>query len=509
MAPDTDIARCLQDMRAEPANANHRRRFIALTGEVAVTKYDPVLAAALADCLATPGVDCAWADVTWCATLFHDPGFAPLLALVVTKRPWWLPGNPFNAVTDFSPLLTPYFLLGLQKIVPPSLEFETFVTRLRAFLLFNAQDLEEGPFLALSTAVAMYAFNTGYILECTKKESKKIESLKGRTDEKSVALLACYLPLHRLGGAEAIPGLFAQQVAGPRALAEKAAAVGALTSVDDGVSLKVKEMYEESPYPLWRELHEAEFRHWPPDAAVLEKPGAKALVAGCGTGRESAQLAALYPQAEILAVDITRASLAYAMSKAEEYGLKNVSYRQADILKLSTVLKPESDYIHCVGVLHHMLDPVAGWRSLVNLLKPGGTMHIGLYGEVPRRAVVAARAAIAKGGYAATEEGMRAFRRDSGKLLAPEHLATLKKALDYYYLPMYRDLLFHVHENRFTIPQIRAALDELGLSFKGFKLPPEVFAAFKGDPLDLGAWETFERAHPDTFIHSYKFWCTK
>ena len=32
----------------------------------------------------------------------------------------------------------------------------------------------------------------------------------------------------------------------------------------------------------------------------------------------------------------------------------------------------EFDIIESTGVLHHMHDPMAGWRVLVDLLKPGG-----------------------------------------------------------------------------------------------------------------------------------------
>lgn len=513
---------CIADMKADPAAAGPKQRFIAAAARLPVTAFDPEIANALEACLAADGVDCAAAGVLWGNTLFRHPVFRVLLAHVIRRRPFWQRGNPFNAVRDFSVMLTPYVLLGLKKVVVPSLPFELFLTRLRAFLLLNARALDEAPCTALAAALAVYCFNTGYIMDCTAREKKAADALKGRDDAQSVALLACYVPLHRLENAEELEKRYAahpdlkdavrQQVAEPRALARQAAAVGTLTPVDDAVSLKVKGMYEESPYPRWRELHEAEFSRWPGDAAVLGKQGAQALVAGCGTGRESAQLAALYPQARILAIDITRASLAYAAAKAAEYGLDNLTYRQADIQKLPAVLKPDFDYVHCVGVLHHMEKPVEGWRTLAALVRPGGLMYIGLYGEIPRRAIVAARAAIARGRYPATDEGMRAFRRDSEKLLSAGHRATLYKANDYYYLPMYRDLLFHVQEYRFTLPEIRAALESLGLAFQGFKLPPEVFAEFHkthADPLDLAAWEEFERRHPDTFIHSYKFWCGK
>ena len=60
------------------------------------------------------------------------------------------------------------------------------------------------------------------------------------------------------------------------------------------------------------------------------------------------------------------------------------------------------DLIESNGVLHHMADPWAGWRVLLSLLRPGGFMRIGLYSEIARWGVVAARALIAQQGYGAT-----------------------------------------------------------------------------------------------------------
>ena len=65
-------------------------------------------------------------------------------------------------------------------------------------------------------------------------------------------------------------------------------------------------------------------------------------------------------------------------------GLTNLEYLQADILKLDH-LEQEFDIIESVGVLHHMDEPMAGWRVLVDLLKPGGLMKIGLYSELARQ----------------------------------------------------------------------------------------------------------------------------
>ena len=69
-------------------------------------------------------------------------------------------------------------------------------------------------------------------------------------------------------------------------------------------------------------------------------------------------------------------------------------------------LERRFDVIECVGVLHHMEDPVAGWRVLRRLLEPGGYMKIGLYSERARRHIVAARAFLAARGDPPTPAGI-------------------------------------------------------------------------------------------------------
>ncbi len=509
-----------------------RKKFLRLARDMSFTHRNEKVESAILNCLETPGLEFGGANVLWGNAQLINPEFGDLFARVVRKR--LLPlGNPFDEVTDFSPLLRPFFLLGIAEIVVCFMPFEIFMTHLRRFLLEQQgaakQKLAEKDYFSLVTAVARYAFHSDYIMDVTAKEQKAADALRARVeageqDAGAVALLGCYVPLYCLknadaiekhfSGADAMGALMKLQIAEYRLLQEKARAVTAATPIADEISAKVKDMYEQFPYPRWRELEETEITWRDRDTAVLSRPGATALVAGCGTGRESSQLAAAYPQAGVLAIDITTASLAYAMQKAEQYKLANLSYRQADIFKLDALGKT-FDYIHCVGVLHHLGDPEKGWEMLARQLNPGGVMHIGLYGETPRRAIVEARAAIARGKFPPTHEGMRRFRKESASLLKPESLATLLKARDYYFLTMYSDLLFHVHEDRFTIPRIQAALEKLGLVFGGFKLPETVLDEFRkmfpDDPkgLELGHWAAFEKMYPDTFIHSYKFWCRK
>ena len=78
---------------------------------------------------------------------------------------------------------------------------------------------------------------------------------------------------------------------------------------------------------------------------------------------------------------------------------------QADILDLNKLNK-QFDIIESAGVLHHMDNPMAGWKVLADCLKPGGVMCIGLYG-MARQHIVEARKEISKLGIGASASEMR------------------------------------------------------------------------------------------------------
>ncbi|MDB2425776.1 hypothetical protein N9W43_08250 [Litoricolaceae bacterium] len=165
------------------------------------------------------------------------------------------------------------------------------------------------------------------------------------------------------------------------------------------------------------------------------------------------------------------------------------------------------------GVLHHMDEPMAGWRVLVGLLKPGGLMSIGLYSESARQHIVEARKTIASLGIGASATEIRNFRELStdSELFDVKQLSTFS---DFFSLSEFRDLIFHVPEHRFTLPQIKICLDGLGLKFCGFENKDIVsnFRELHGkevDIYDLELWHQFEERNPTAFAGMYQFWCQK
>ena len=183
------------------------------------------------------------------------------------------------------------------------------------------------------------------------------------------------------------------------------------------------------------------------------------LVAGCGTGQHSIGTASTYSDCQVTAVDLSLASLAYAKRKSTELGITNLEYLQADILKLNQ-LKQKFDIIESVGVLHHMDEPMAGWRVLTDLLKPSGLMKIGLYSELARLHIAEVRKEITLLKVGTSEAEIKKFRQSLIESHDENH-QLLTKSSDFFSLSTLRDLIFHVQEHRFTLPQIKNCLDEV------------------------------------------------
>jgi hypothetical protein len=78
-----------------------------------------------------------------------------------------------------------------------------------------------------------------------------------------------------------------------------------------------------------------------------------------------------------------------------------------------------------------------------------------------------------------------------------------------------RDLLFHVQEHRFTLPDISAFLARNDLTFLGFDLNDRTRLQYRTrfpsdrSMTDLGLWHVFENENPATFLGMYQFWIQK
>lgn len=111
--------------------------------------------------------------------------------------------------------------------------------------------------------------------------------------------------------------------------------------------------------------------------------GRLVLDVGCGMGR-FAEVASRWG-ASVVAADL---SLAVESARANLADRANAAVVQADCFALPFPAAT-FDVIYSVGVLHHTPDCAAAFRSLVPLLKPGGTIAIWVYAHMGRWAAVA------------------------------------------------------------------------------------------------------------------------
>ncbi len=426
----------------------------------------------------------------------------------------------------------------------------------------------EGEALAFYCALARQCFINEYIFACSAEELELAQRLKDRlaaalTDSLPVsplllAAVAAYFPLSSVITPEAlvqltlkqpalvqplldhslpdaVAALLVQQVREPLEEQRLRSLIPQLTPIVGDTSRLVQKQYEENPYPRWvklplrrenisinRYLHNRfPFSQFTPISRFDEaNAGIDILIAGCGTGQHSIATAQRHGNAKAFAVDLSLTSLCYARRKTEELGLRNIEYAQADITRLSTLGSPEIgsrmfDVVESVGVLHHLANPLAGWRELLALLRPGGFMRLGFYSELARQNEMDARLYIAEKGYAPNAEDIRRCRQD---MMSPENAARFQKvfsARDFYTMSECRDLLLHVQEHHYTLPRLKENLRELNLVFLGFSLDSNISKRYGErfpediSQTDLDKWHAFEIEHPDTFKGMYQFWLQK
>ena len=113
--------------------------------------------------------------------------------------------------------------------------------------------------------------------------------------------------------------------------------------------------------------------------------GLRILEAGCGTGEFSAGFA--LGKAQVLGIDLSETSIERAKALAKKFKLKNVEFKQMDLLK-NNLPKKHFDFIFSMGVLHHTEKPKEAFGKLAELLKPGGCIVIGLYNKYARLPVL-------------------------------------------------------------------------------------------------------------------------
>ena len=161
------------------------------------------------------------------------------------------------------------------------------------------------------------------------------------------------------------------------------------TMSDHDVTEMVKAFYEETPFPNYddldsRESLAAKARRSLFAAALDEQlpDGAIVLEAGCGTGQLTNFLGLSWRR-RIFGGDICRNSLRLANDFRRRFRIVNAAFLQMNLFR-PPFCDESLDVVISNGVLHHTGDPRAGYNALLEKLKPGGLILIGLYNRYAR-----------------------------------------------------------------------------------------------------------------------------
>lgn len=221
------------------------------------------------------------------------------------------------------------------------------------------------------------------------------------------------------------------------------------------------------------------------------------LDAGCGTGCGTEYLVHLNPEADVTAIDISEGALEVARERCQRSGCSDRVRFQQMPLETAAQLPGQFDLINCVGVLHHLPDPVAGIQALAEKLAPGGIFHIFVYGELGRWEIALMQKAISllqggdRGDY---QQGVAIGRQLFATL--PETNRLVKRETERWAADNQRDATFadmyvHPQEFDYNIESLFEFIDASGLDFVGFSNPK----LWQPERLLAAAPELLERAH--------------
>lgn len=207
-----------------------------------------------------------------------------------------------------------------------------------------------------------------------------------------------------------------------------------------------------------------------------QKQDIRILDAGCGTGVGTEYLVHLNPNAEVFGIDLSEGALSVAKERCHRSGANRVEFHHLSLYDVEQV-PGEFDLINCVGVLHHLPDPIRGIQALAKKLAPGGLMHIFVYAELGRWEIQLMQKAIAllqgdkRGDYT---DGVQLGRKIFASL--PENNKLVKREKDRWALENHRDECFadmyvHPQEIDYNIETLFELIDASGLEFVGFSNP--------------------------------------
>ena len=457
------------------------------------------------------------------------------------------------------------FLAYISRGTVADIATEELIRRLRSLCLELEISKRSDPrFIEITCAIAHTCRSNEFVIPQTIHEKQLVEQLEQKLgslsaqalvkSSGSISLLACYKPLANF---DWISSINRTEIGGDldRLLLEtvdKAAeesrilgTIDTLTPITNSTSLNVQSQYEANPYPVWNALREQTHQGLPiknyleslsnkkvaDTGGILDNPNI--LIAGCGTGKHSIEVARGFANQRVTAIDLCRSSLAFASRMRGELNVANVDFFQADITELHC-LREKFAWIESVGTLHHCGDAEEAWSTLRDLLLPNGIMRIGLYSARARSGLKPFQRKISDESDETVVEEILRLRREvitqtfGEGPYSYDELVEITTLLgkprsespapyppilfsDFFSTSGFRDLLLHEKEQCFNLSEISNISERLELEFLGFELSPtlkkDFINKFGEERLThFQSWETFEHENPRTFSSMYTMW---
>lgn len=118
--------------------------------------------------------------------------------------------------------------------------------------------------------------------------------------------------------------------------------------------------------------------------AIVPPEGKVLLNAGCGSGWETLMMAEANPGAQIVACDLSPASVKLTQERLRHHGFTDAEFYVLNLLELER-LGIQFDFISLNDVLYLLEDPTEGLRAMKNVLKPDGIIRANLHSRYQRQ----------------------------------------------------------------------------------------------------------------------------
>lgn len=260
----------------------------------------------------------------------------------------------------------------------------------------------------------------------------------------------------------------------------------------EDITAAVKQLYNTYPFPPdplsdqpppgynWRWCWQTAYHFC--TGQTPENQKVRILDAGCGTGSSTEYLITLNPHAEVLGIDLSEGAIRVAKERCSRSGVSTVGTPVPEFRRLSLYsvdqLPGQFDFINCVGVLHHLPDPIRGLQTLALKLAPGGLMHIFVYAELGRweirlmqEAIRLLRGTMPDSDYT---DGVKIGRQLFASLPEDNRLVKYESsrwALENQRDECFADMYVHPQEIDYNVGTLFDLIEASGLEFIGFSNP--------------------------------------